>query len=106
MRYKFYAADKKVICISSYAGKTVKGIAKCDPKDTFNLEDGKKLAIARCAHKIAKKRMMRAEAKLAEATKALAAAREYMDKMQKYYDDSSAEFVKISEGLKELEASM
>lgn len=106
MRYKFYVTDNKVICVSSYAGKTVKGIAKCDPKDTFNLEAGKKLAVGRCAYKIAKKRVMRARAKHAEATKALGNAREYQDKMQKYYDDSFAEFVKISEGLKELEESM
>lgn len=32
MRYRFYVTDNKVICVSSYAGKTVRGVAKCDPQ--------------------------------------------------------------------------
>lgn len=36
------------ICISRYAGKTVKGYAKCHPGDTYDEEFGKKLARARC----------------------------------------------------------
>ena len=106
MRYRFYVTDNKVICVSSYAGKAVRGIAKCDPKDTFNLEDGKKLAQARCDYKIAMKRVLRARAKHAEATKALGDAREYQDKMQNYYDESFKDFVRLSEELKALEAKM
>lgn len=106
MRYRFYVTDNKVICVSSYAGKAVRGVAKCDPKDTFNLEDGKKLAQARCDYKIAKKRVLRARAKHAEATKALSDAREYQDKMQSYYDESFRDFVRLDEELKALEAKM
>ena len=32
-KYKYYTAGNKVIAVSTYAGKTVKGVAKCDPKD-------------------------------------------------------------------------
>ena len=106
MRYKFYPTDNKVVCVSSFAGKAVRGIAKCDPKDTFNLEDGKKLAQARCDYKIAKKRVLRARAKHAEATKALGDAREYQEKMQRYYDESFRDFVRLDEELKALEAKM
>ena len=106
MRYKFYPTGNKVVCVSSYAGKAVRGIAKCDPKDTFDLEGGKKLAQARCDYKIAKKRVLRARAKHAEATKALGDAREYQEKMQSYYDESFRDFVRLDEELKALEAKM
>ena len=106
MRYRFYVTDNKVICVSSYAGKAVRGVAKCDPKDTFDLRDGKKLAQARCDYKIEKKRVQRARAKHAEATKALDDAREYEEKMQIYYDESFRDLVRLDEELKSLEAKM
>ena len=106
MRYRFHVTDNKVICVSSYAGKAVRGVAKCDPKDTFDLRDGKKLAQARCDYKIAKKRVLRARAKHAEATKALNDAREYQERMQSYYDESFRDFVRLEEELKALEAKM
>ena len=53
MRYKFYTNNKNiVIAVSSYAGKRVKGIAKLNPGDTFNLEYGKRLAQYRCDIKV------------------------------------------------------
>lgn len=106
MRYRFYVTDNKVICVSSYAGKAVRGIAKCDPKDTFDLETGKKLAQMRCDYKIAQKRVLRARAKHAEATKALGDAREYQDKMQSYYDESFKDFVKLHDELEAFEKSI
>ena len=60
-KYKFVVTGNKVIAISSYAGKTVKGIAKCHPNDEFNEEIGKNLAAARCNRKIAEKRYKRAK---------------------------------------------
>ena len=61
-KYNFYTDGKtKVIAVSTYAGKTVRGIAKCDVNDTFFLEKGKELAAARCNEKVAKKRLIRAQ---------------------------------------------
>ena len=61
-KYNFYTDGKtKVIAVSTYAGKTVRGVAKCDVNDTFSLEKGKELAAARCNEKIAKKRFTRAQ---------------------------------------------
>jgi hypothetical protein len=53
--------DKKtgahiVKAITMYAGKTVSAYAKCDPKDVFDLEFGKKVALKRLDIKIAQKR--------------------------------------------------
>lgn len=64
--YKFYVDEKnrKVIAVSTYAGRYVKGVAVAHPGDTFDLELGKKIAAARCNMKVAKKRLARANQKL------------------------------------------
>lgn len=64
----------KVIAVSSFAGQTVRGVAKCAPNDEFDLEYGKRLAAARCVAKIANKRMNRAEDKVNEAVEAVSTA--------------------------------
>ena len=66
-KYSFYTDGKtKVVAVSTYAGKAVRGVAKCDISDTFSFEKGKELAEARCNQKIAKKRLTRAENKRRE----------------------------------------
>lgn len=84
-RYRFYITDNKVICVSSYMGRSVRGVAKCSPNDEFNEEFGKKLAQARCDYKVAIKRYERALKKSDEADAAVDAAQEYADKMADYY---------------------
>ena len=87
--YRLYNTDNKVIAVSTYAGKPVRGIAKCDPCDTFSYEDGRDIAIARCNEKIAEKRYKRATKKFDEARKALNDAEAYYNKMYAYYQDSA-----------------
>ena len=75
-KYKFYqtkTADgfQKIIAVATYAGKTVRGVAICDPKDTFDPDFGKKLAAARCEAKVALKRLNRATVKYNEAQDAV-----------------------------------
>ena len=88
-RYK-YATDgsSTVIAISSYAGKPVKGVAKCDPNDDFSYDYGRKLAKTRCNIKISKKRYKNANNKVKAAHEALLAAREYYNRMVEYEMDS------------------
>jgi len=62
--YRYFTAGNKVIAVSTYAGKTVRGVAICAPGDDFDLEFGKRLAAARCNEKVAEKRYNRANAKL------------------------------------------
>lgn len=90
--FKFNDANGKVTisAVSTYGGRTVKGYAKCDPRDTYDYEAGKRLAAARCNEKVAKKRARRAEAKFKEATAQLRAAEAYYDKMANYYNEASA----------------
>ena len=89
--YKYITAGNKVIALSTYAGKAVRGIAKCAPNDQFDLEKGKDLATARCAHKIARKRMKRALKKLCVAGDELKQAQDFYEQMRKYYKNACLE---------------
>lgn len=96
-RYKFYTTKNKVIAVSTYAGKTVKGVAKCNPEDTFDVEKGKELAAARCNEKIAKKRVKRAKEKYNEAIKNTQAAELKEEKMACYFEDSIDNYANAKE---------
>ena len=92
-KYKFYQFKNEkggmtVSAVSSFAGRSVKGLAKCDPRDDFNIEKGKELAAARCNKKVAEKRLARATEKYMEAARAADAAYEYYDRMKQYYMDA------------------
>ena len=87
-RYRFIEAPNKVICISTYAKKIVKGVAKCSPNDKFDIEIGKKLSQLRCDEKVAEKRMKRAFNKYEEALQHLADAKLYLFSMEDYYNSA------------------
>lgn len=89
-KYRIYTAnrDKTVIAVSSFAGKTVKGIAKCDPKDTPDLEKGITLAILRCDEKITAKKITRGKEKVETAAKELEFAQTKYEKAIQYLVDA------------------
>lgn len=89
-KYDFYfSKDKqKVIAVSTYAGRPVRGVAICSPEDTYDVWSGKVLAAARCNQKVAEKRLKRAEKKLREATAAFTQAQKHMLEMNDYYEDA------------------
>lgn len=87
-KYKFYQHDNEVIAVSTFAGKKVRGVAKCDPNDKFNFEDGKKLAAARCNQKIAMKRLKRANQKYREVAQLVIEAQRELEKVRLYYMDA------------------
>lgn len=110
-RYKFYQyVDEQgrqvVVAVSRHAGRTVKGYAKCDPGDEFDLELGKKLAAARCNLKVAAKRAKRAASKLTEATAACRAAEAHKRDMNAYLTDSEQALAQAKAELAEIEQSM
>ena len=55
-KYKIDEDKRTIVAMSTFAGKAVTGVARCDPRDEFIIDDGKKLAAARCSVKIAEKR--------------------------------------------------
>lgn len=107
-KYTYFVADKqkKVVAVSTYAGKIVRGVAKCDPRDEFSVEDGKKLAAARCAVKIAKKRNANANAQKKKAYNELVAKQNRLQKMNDYVDDSRRALNAANNELAAIEASM
>lgn len=93
-KYQFYTAKKvngepyRVIAVSTYAGRKVRGVAKCAPDDKFDMDKGKMLAAARCNLKVAEKRRNRAMKKKAEAIRKKDEANDYYAKMFSYFNDS------------------
>lgn len=102
-KYHFYFDGNRVIAASTYAGRTVRGVAVCAEGDEYNIERGKRLAAARCNQKIALKRVLRAKKRWEEANNAIAIAVNHRDKMNEYYDDS---IVALDEATQEIEALM
>ena len=105
-KYTFYTTKNKVIAVSTYAGKVVRGVAKCDPRDEFDLEKGKELAAARCGEKIAAKRFKNASRKYKEANAAKEAADIKVGKMLMYKLDSANAYMKAKEKLEDIEKSL
>ena len=100
-KYRFYQNGNKIIAVSTYGGKTVRGVAICHPEDNFNIELGKKLAAARCNEKVAIKRYARANTCLEKAIAESEKATEHMHKMADYRNDS---FVAMNEASQAVDA--
>lgn len=105
-KYRYYTTGNKIIAVSTYAGKTVRGVAKCAEGDAFDMEKGKKLAALRCAEKIAWKRLYRAVDKVAEAEEAVEAAENHLDKMVMYHGDAYVELCNVQQSIDELLTDM
>lgn len=101
-KYRYSTNGRRVIAVSTYAGKTVRGVATCDPSDEFSMEKGKELAAARCALKIAYKRYDRATRKTKEAYEACRAAEAHHEKMYNYLIDSEARVTEAEDYLAEI----
>jgi len=106
-KYRFYEAGNKVIAVSTYAGKTVRGVSICHENDVYNSEVGHKLAAARCNEKVSAKRVARANMKVKQAEQDLIKAQKHLEDMKQYlndavlaYNDAGIETDKIIESLK------
>lgn len=96
----------EIIAMSTYAGQVVKGKAICHINDEYNEEDGRKLAIARCAAKIAKKRNDRANKLLKKALEQREMAEKYVADMVRYQADAFNERKEIEAELADILAKM
>lgn len=99
VNYRYYFFNGKTVAVSSFAGKAVRGVSKCDPRDTYNVEYGKQLAEKRCDYKVAKRRHKWASDRLIE----LAECQEYINKEYKraleYYNKSIDELNETKKAL-------
>lgn len=107
MKYTFNIHDNKVVCVSHYAGKPVRGIAKCNKEfDKFNSETGMELAKLRCDTKVASKRIKYTIKKLDKATENLVKAQKDVDTLKRLLDKSKNEYNDLKISLKDLEAKL
>ena len=88
--YVVIPEKKKVVAYSTYAGQSVRGVAKCAPDDEFDVEFGKKLAAARCNVKVARKRLKRALEMRDVAWDEYLKAEDRLMKEEDYVDDANS----------------
>lgn len=98
-KYRFYVGKNKIVAVSTYAGKTVRGVAKCDPRDEFDIEKGKALAAARCAERVAAKRQARAKVEFNRACINFAKAQKRLADMNVYVVDSKKAVIAAKENI-------
>ena len=104
-RCKFYynKDEQTIICMTLYKGKPVRGIAKCNPEDEFDLELGKKLAYLRCRKKFLCKKLKRALKAEHDAIIAEARAKYNLDSAREFVSDSEMQLDNIIKELDTLE---
>ena len=95
-------AGVEIIAWSTYAGKPVHGKAICRVDDNYNEELGKRLAMARCAAKIARKRLKRATQMCDKANEQVKTAMGHLNDMEHYYQDARKEVQTCDELISEL----
>lgn len=97
---------KVVVATSTYAGKTVRGVARCHPNDEFDIDKGIQLAVYRCNLKVADKRQARACRKVKEAKLALYEAQVFLDKMLDYRAQSVSDYLSAKDDLEDIETNV
>lgn len=106
MKYTYNVDLKgnKIVCVSHYAGKAVRGVAKCDTQyDEFNVETGMELAKLRCDQKIAKKRVKNLSNKLHSAIETYEVSKNNVDSLKSNLDAAINEAFAITVNLEELQ---
>ena len=104
MNHIYNIGNNKVVCIKRYAGKTYRGISKCDiSHDNFDENVGMQLAKLRCDVKIAKKKLLRAAEKTQEAKSIHSAAEENYRYQLSRYNSIQQEYTKLFSELADLE---
>ena len=106
MTFTYSFAENRVYCMTYYAGKTVKGVAKRDPEDEFDLEVGKKLARARCEYKLRKKQLKNKIKRCEIADAELIIAQNHAHNAKLYRVEAEANLETAKKALEEIEASL
>lgn len=96
----------EIIAYSTYAGKRVCGKAICHKDDNYDEQKGIDLAVARCAAKVAKKRVARAGRKFKEAQLKYSEARSHYNNMEHYMSDAIEEYQTANEKVNQLLAEL
>ena len=105
-KYTYSVNGNTVYCIKHYAGRPVRGIAKCDPFDSFNLDDGKDLSRARCDVRIAEKRLKMKNKKVERAIEELQIAIKNAENAGRYQEEAVFALEEARKALAEIEAKL
>ena len=101
--YNFFTDGKgKIICVTHYRGKAIRGVAKCSPNDNFNEEKGKEIAKLRCEYKLEKKRFNDFEKRYIKICNEKKRIQWQFEKICKNFTDSNVKCSCIEEELKEV----
>ena len=92
----YYYHDTDVIATTTYCGKPVRAVAKCNPEDEYDRQFGEALALARLNLKVAKKRRARSYEKMYAAADAHREALDFYYEMRNY-NDAAIQKVKDAE---------
>ena len=92
----YYYHDTDVIATTTYCGKPVRAVAKCNPEDEYDRQFGEDLALARLNLKVAKKRRARSYEKMYAAADAHREALDFYYEMRNY-NDAAIQEVKDAE---------
>ena len=84
----------------------IRGIAKCDPDDNFNLKDGKRLAYLRCKYKFTMKKYKHAQNVCRDALVVVAQAKHNLCKAYEFVDDTIIQLDNITTELEKFEAEL
>ena len=95
-----------VIALSTYAAKTVRGVAKCNASDEFSIKTGKELAAARCDVKVCHKRLRNLSKKRYELAKRISELARYYEEVTQHYNSAAEDLVASHERLAALEAEL
>lgn len=105
--FKFYTTgSNKIICVTSYAGRKIRAVAKCSPNDTFDYTKGCELARLRCLVKLQQRRVDRAFQKVKEADIALKQATQNLTQRGEWFSSANKELIEYKKQLKDFEASL
>lgn len=102
-RYTFYDTPNKVVCVSTFAKRKVRGVAKCSPDDKFNSKIGHKLAQLRCDKKVAEKRWKKARDRLEASMNKFANAEKEYKEANTYWVNACRAFDEAIHNLEEFE---
>ena len=107
-KYHFYhtADNRTVVCTTLYKGQIVRGVAKCNIEDHFDIEFGKQLAYLRCKQKFMNKKLKRAKKSKDEAIIVAAKANNNLWKANEFVNDVEMQLADISKELNEFELKL
>ena len=106
-KYRYFTNNTDlVVAEQTFAGKKYRGSAKLGESDSFNLEDGKNLAAARCDVKICHQRYMQARDEYWALCNLYEKLTDMLKDAESYFSDSQEELEFAQDRLERIELKL